>query len=222
ELSVDAFEPQPAAVSARSGRGIRLPLPLLAAVGAAVLALAGAAAWYFTPSSHTPASAPAPVATAPAKAPAAAEEPAAATAEVPVATPSTETLIVHGKVDELLEKARLAMKERRFTEPAGDNALLFYRSAVAADATNADAREARTGVAPGARARLEKALGGGPLEEPPLTLANLKSAAPKDARLVAFEKRLYAPEVSKALNDGTLERALQYVRQAQQSTAIPA
>src|SRR5262249_53753405 len=117
ELSVDAFETQPAAVSARSGRGIRLPLPLLAAVGAAVLALAGAAAWYFPRSSHTTASASAPVATAPAKAPAAAEEPAAATAETPVATPSTETLIVHGKVDELLEKARLAMKERRFTEP---------------------------------------------------------------------------------------------------------
>jgi TonB family protein len=33
---------------------------------------------------------------------------------------------------------------------------------------------------------------------------------------------LYAAEVSRALNDGNLERAAQYVRQAQQSTAIPA
>src|SRR5262249_136934 len=186
ELSVDAFEPQPAAVSARSGRGIRLPLPLLAAVGAAVLALAGAAAWYFTRSSHTTASASAPVATAPAKAPAAAEEPAAATAETPVATPSTETLIAHGKVDELLEKARLARKERRFTEPGGDNALLFYRSAVAADATNGEARDGLQRVAAVLASRFEEAMSGGHLEEASLTLGNFKSAAPNDARLVAF------------------------------------
>ena len=222
ELSVDAFTPQPAALSARSGHRTRLPLALLAAAGAAALVLAGGAAWYFTRGSHTTASAPAPVATAPAKAPAAAEEPAAATAEAPVATPSTETLIVHGKVDELLEKARLAMKERRFTEPAGDNALLFYRSAVAADATNAEARDGLQRVAAVLASRFEEAMSGGHLEEAALTLGNFKSAAPNDARLVAFEQRLYAAEVSKALNDGNLERAVQYVRQAQQSTAIPA
>ena len=47
--------------------------------------------------------------------------------------------LVNGTVDELLEKARLAMRERRYTEPNGDNALLFYRSAAKADPANGEA-----------------------------------------------------------------------------------
>jgi len=222
ELSVDAFEPQPAAVSGRSGRGSKPPLPVFVAAGVTVLALAGGAAWYFSGHGNTTAPAPAPLATTPPSAPPAAGEQAAAAAEAPVAAPSAETLIVHGKVDELLEKARLAMKERRFTEPAGDNALLFYRSAVAADPTSAEGRDGLQRVAAVLASRFEEAMTGGRLEEAAQSLANFKSAAPGDARLVAFEQRLYAAEVSKALNDGNLERAAQYVRQAQQSTAIPA
>ncbi|HEX8783005.1 MAG TPA: hypothetical protein VF764_06530, partial [Steroidobacteraceae bacterium] len=50
ELSVDTFEPQPAAVTGRSGRGskpplLRPPLLVFVAAGVTVLALAGAAAW---------------------------------------------------------------------------------------------------------------------------------------------------------------------------------
>jgi TonB family protein len=220
ELSVDAFEVQPAAASDGSGRGSQPRMVLLAAAAATVLVLAGAAAWYFTRSGHTTPSAPAAV--APASAPAVAEEPSPAMAEAPVAAPSAEILIVHGKVDELLEKARLAMKERRYTEPAGDNALLFYRSAVAADATSAEARDGLQRVAAVLASRFDEAMSGGRLEEAAQTLANFKSAAPNDARLVAFEQRLYAAEVSKALSEGNLERAAQLVRQAQQSTAIPA
>ena len=222
ELSVDTFEPQPAAMSGRSGRGSKPPLPVFVAAGVTVLALAGGAAWYFSGHGNTTAPAPAPLATTPPSAPPAAGEQAAAAAEAPVAAPSAETLIVHGKVDELLEKARLAMKERRFTEPAGDNALLFYRSAVAADPTSAEGRDGLQRVAAVLASRFEEAMTGGRLEEAAQSLANFKSAAPGDARLVAFEQRLYAAEVSKALNDGNLERAAQYVRQAQQSTAIPA
>ena len=222
ELSVDTFEPQPAAVSGRSGRGSKPPLPVFVAAGVTVLALVGGAAWYFSGHGNTTAPAPAPLATTPPSAPPAAGEQAAAAAEAPVAAPSAETLIVHGKVDELLEKARLAMKERRFTEPAGDNALLFYRSAVAADPTSAEGRDGLQRVAAVLASRFEEAMTGGRLEEAAQSLANFKSAAPGDARLVAFEQRLYAAEVSKALNDGNLERAAQYVRQAQQSTAIPA
>ena len=222
ELSVDTFEPQPAAVSGRSGRGSKPPLPVFVAAGVTVLALVGGAAWYFSGHGNTTAPAPAPLANTPPSAPPAAGEQAAAAAEAQVAAPSAETLIVHGKVDELLEKARLAMKERRFTEPAGDNALLFYRSAVAADPTSAEGRDGLQRVAAVLASRFEEAMTGGRLEEAAQSLANFKSAAPGDARLVAFEQRLYAAEVSKALNDGNLERAAQYVRQAQQSTAIPA
>ena len=222
ELSVDTFEPQPAAVSERRGRGSQPPVPVFVAAGVAVLALVGGVAWYFSGGGNTTVPPPAPLANTPASAPAAAGEHAAGAAEAPVAAPSAETLIVQGKVDELLEKARLAMKERRFTEPAGDNALLYYRSAVAADPTSAEGRDGLQRVAAVLASRFEEAMSGGRLEEAAQALANFKSAAPGDARLVAFEQRLYAAEVSKALNDGNLERAAQYVRQAQQSTAIPA
>jgi protein TonB len=222
ELSVDTFEPQPAAVSERSGRGSKPPLLVFVAAGVTVLALGGGATWYFSSGGNTTAPAPAPLANTPPGAPARAEEQAAATAETPVAAPGAETLIVRGKVDELLEKARLAMRERRFAEPAGDNALLYYRSAVAADATSAEGRDGLQRVAAVLASRFDEAMGGGRLEEAAQALANFKSAAPGDTRFVAFEQRLYAAEVSKALNDGNLERAAQFVRQAQQSTAIPA
>jgi TonB family protein len=223
ELSVEAFEPQPTVVSESSGRRISKPPPLLlAAAAATVLAVAGGATWYFAHGGRTTVSTPAPVATTPPAPPAAAEEHVDAAVEAPAPAPSAETLIVHGKVDELLEKARLAMKERRFTEPAGDNALVYYRSAVAADPASGEARDGLQRVGAVLAGRFDEAMSGGHLEEAGQTLASFKAAAPNDARLVAFEQRLYAAEVSKALNDGNLERAAQYVRQAQQSTAIPA
>jgi TonB family protein len=225
ELSVEAFEPQPTVVSESSGRrsnGRRIskPTPLLLAAAAATVLAAGGATWYFARGGHTTVSAPARVATMPPALPAATEEHADAAVEAPA--PSAETLIVHGKVDELLEKARLAMKERRFTEPAGDNALIYYRSAVAADPASGEARDGLQRVGAVLAGRFDEAMSGGHLEEAAQTLASFKSAAPNDVRLVAFEQRLYAAEVSKALTDGNLERAAQYVRQAQQSTAIPA
>ena len=228
ELSVDSFAPRPAAAGIDLGRGSRRPSPLLlGAGGAALLALAAGGLWYFghgertaAPGVSTPASAPVsePAAPAPSSA-----QPAAAAADQGAApAPTPETSIVQGKVDELLEKARLAMKERRFTEPTGDNALLYYRSAVAADASNAEARDGLQRVGAVVAGRFEEAMSGGRLDEAAQTLANFKVATPADPRVGAFEQRLYAAQVARALNDGNLERAAQYVRQAQQSTSIPA
>ena len=225
ELSVDAFEPPPPArapVSEHGGRGSRPRLLLLAAAAATVLAVACGAVWYFTRSGHAPTPAVAPVAAVPATATTPAAAPAAEESSAPAATPAADTSIVHGKVDELLEKARLAMKERRFTEPAGDNALVYYRSAHAADAASGEARDGLQRVAGVLAGRFDEAMSGGRLEEAAQTLANFKTAAAGDPRVAAFEHRLYAAEVSKAISEGNLERAAQYVRQAQQSTSIPA
>ena len=136
--------------------------------------------------------------------------------------PAADTTIVQGKVDELLEKARLAMHQRRFSEPAGDNALLYYRSAAAADAGNAEARDGLQRVAGVLAGRFDEAISGGRFDEAALTLANLKVAVPGDARLGPFEQRLFAAEVSRALADGNVDRASVLVRQAQQSGAVPA
>jgi TonB family protein len=223
ELSVGAFEssPAPASVPDEGGRGSRQRLLLLAAA-ATVLAVAGGSAWYFTRSERAPPTAPVAAVPVAAPAPAPAPAPEAQQGSAPAPTPAADTSIVHGKVDELLEKARLAMHERRFTEPPGDNALVYYRSAVAADAASGEARDGLQRVAAVLAGRFDEAMNGGRLEEAAQTLANFKAAAAGDARVVAFEQRLYAAEVSRAISDGNLERAAQYVRQAQQSTSIPA
>ena len=114
------------------------------------------------------------------------------------------------------------MHERRFTEPAGDNALLYYRSAAAADAVNGEARDGLQRVAGVLAARFEEALSGGRIDEAVLTLANFKAASSADARIASFEQRLFSAEVYKALADGNLERAATLVRQAQQSGSVAA
>jgi TonB family protein len=210
---IGALRPPPP--QAAEAAGTRLPRTglLIAAAAAAAVAVAAGAFWYFTRGQGAP----------PAAAPRAAT-PAAATsvtANAPVAA-AAETSVVQGKVDELLEKARRAMHERRFTEPAGDNALLYYRSAAAADGNSSEARDGLQRVAGVLAARFDEALGSGRFEEAALALANFKIAAPDDARLKPFELRLYSAQVAKTLTDGNIDRAAALVRQAQQSAGVPA
>jgi TonB family protein len=195
--------------------------PWMVLIGAA-LAAAGVAAgafWFFTHGNGGPA--------APAAQPAAASAPAPATTtgptnSAPAAAAPASDFLAQGKVDELLEKARLAMHERRYTEPAGDNALLYYRSAAATDAANGEARDGLQRVAGVLAARFEEALSGGRVDEAVLTLANFKAASSADARLAGFEQRLYSAEMSKALADGNFDRAAALLRQAQQSGSVAA
>ncbi|HUL18852.1 MAG TPA: energy transducer TonB [Steroidobacteraceae bacterium] len=213
--------PQPLSAPARreEDSGARSKLPLIAAVVAALAAAAGAY-WYFAGGKGGAAPAPTPkAALAPAPAAVAA---AAAPADAAAPEALADTSIVHGKVDELLEKARAAMHERRFTEPAGDNALLYYRSAAAADASNGEARDGLQRVAGVLAGRFEDALNGSRFEEAAQTLANFKAATPSDPRVPAFEQRLYAAEIARALADGNLDRAAALVRQAQASGSTPA
>lgn len=192
--------PESEPVRSRAATSGPRALPVIAgALVLAALAAAGGVFWYL----HKPAAAPAVHAAAPVKAAVA------------------DTSIVQGKVDELLEKARLAMHERRFTEPNGDNALLYYRSAAAADSSNAEARDGLQRVANALAGRFGEALSGARFEEAALTLANFRLAAPGDARSGGFEQQLYAAEIGKALADGNLDRAAAYLRQAQ-SASVPA
>lgn len=223
DLSIGAFRAEavaPQRESSGDGPDNKSKLLLIAAA-VAVVAAAGAGFWYFT-RTPSPASPPATasVRNAPAAAPAAARA-AGTPAAAPAAEPLADTSIVQGKVDELLEKARLAMHERRFTEPSGDNALLYYRSASAADASNGEARDGLQRVAGVLAGRFEEALNGGRFEEAAQTLANFKAAAPGDARVATFEQRFYAGAIAKALADSNLDRAAALVRQAQQAGTAP-
>jgi TonB family protein len=192
-------------------------LVLIGAALAATLIAAGAF-WflmYGRGGPVTPATQPAAAAAAPAAA-------TGATDNAPAPATPAASLLLEGKVDELLEKARLAMHERRYTEPAADNALLYYRSAAAADAANGEARDGLQRVAGVLAARIEEALSGGHVDEAVLTLANFKAASASDPRVAGFEQRLFSAEVSKAIADGNVDRAAALLHQAQQSGSVAA
>ena len=75
------------------------------------------------------------------------------------------------------------------------------------DAASGEARDGLQRVASVLAGRFDEALSGGRIEEAAQMLANFKAAAAGDARVATFEQRLYAAEVSRALNDGNFERA---------------
>lgn len=221
-LSIGAF--RPALVSAEAagsddgGSTDQRKLLMIGAAAAAAVALASVA-WYLH-SKASPAAPPSPLVSGTnTPAPAVADDRSAAALP---AAPAADTSILKGKVDELLEKARFAMHERRYTEPAGDNALLYFRSAAAADAGNGEARDGLQRVAGVLAGRFEEAFTAGRFDEAAVTLANFRAAAPADPRVGSFTQRLAVIQVSRAIADGNLERASALVRQAQQSGAVPA
>lgn len=212
----------PAALKVPGMSGSKVRLALIAGAVLAVAALA-AGAWFFTRGNgaapvQTPALQPQETPAAPAAVAAPAEAPEAA---LPAA-PSADLSIVHGKVDELLEKARLAIRERRYTEPAGDNALLYYRSAAAADAANGEARDGLQRVAGVLAGRFDESLNAGRLDEAAQNLANFKAAVPDDQRVAQLGARLANAQISRAVADGNLDRAAGLFKQAQQSGVLSA
>ena len=199
----------PEAHTSRGGRNFRLQIVF---GGVALLILMAGLIAYFTKDK-------APVPPAPSTATVTAED---ATAVAETALPAVETSLIKGKVDELLEKARLAMRERRYAEPSGDNALLYYRSAAATDASNAEALDGLNRIARLLGSRFEEALGAGQLDEAATALAQFKNALPEDPQVQLFQQRLTSTQVSKAIAEGNLDRAAALVRAAQQSNLLPA
>jgi TonB family protein len=221
KLSIGTFRPASASTpepeSDDGGSGNRRKFLMIGAAAAAAVALA-AGSWFFLHGKPSPAAPKAPPASVANTATSVADQAAAAQPAAPVA----DTAIIQGKVDDLLEKARLAMHERRYTEPAGDNALLYFRSAAAADANNGEARDGLQRVAGVLAGRFEEALSAARFDEAALNLANFRAAAPGDPRVDPLTQRLAVAQVGKAMADGNLDRAAALVRQAQQSGAVPA
>ena len=196
---------------------------LFALIGVAGVALVAGGGYFLLNKDKaptTPVVASTPKATAPSQAAAPTDATSADTGLE--AAPAVDTAIINGKVDELLEKARGAMRERRYLEPVGDNALLYYRSASAADPHNGEARDGLQRVASVAASRFEESMNGGKFDDASLALANLKVAAPTDARIPTYDVKLYTAQINKAFADGNTDRANGLIRQAQQSPNIPA
>lgn len=145
------------------------------AAGAALLALAGGTFWMLRPRSAGVRSAahPTPIA-----------RPA-------VATPPNDRTIVQGRLDDLLAKARTAMREHRYTDPPADDALLYYRSAAAVDPASAEARDGLRRIGAVLDRRFQNALAAGHLNQAAAALATLAAALP-DHPALAAERLQYA------------------------------
>ncbi|MGA7540148.1 MAG: energy transducer TonB [Steroidobacteraceae bacterium] len=219
-LTLDSFRPStsysPAQEPGQAEGGGR-KWELWVGLGLAVVALAAGGVWYFihgnAASAPAGSAAPGLVATHSGPAP----ESAASLAQ-----PAVDTSIVAGQVDDLLEKARRAMRDRRYTAPTGDNALVYYRSALAADATNGEAKDGLRRVGDVLISRFTTAMAGSHYGDAALALATLKLAQPADSHLAAFQLQLSTAEISKALSDGNGDRATALLRQAEASGAVPA
>ena len=190
--------------------------PLWAGLGFAVIALAAGGVWYFIHGKT--ASGPA----AQAAGTIASHATTASQTAAVLPQPAVDTSIVAGQVDDLLEKARLAMRDRRYTAPTGDNALVYYRSAVAADPTNGEAKDGLRRVGDVLISRFNDALSGTHYSDAALALATLKLVEPSDSHLGPFQLQLSSAELSKAFADGNAGRAAALLHQAEESGAVPA
>jgi TonB family protein len=217
-VTLDAFRPamsysSPQETGATEGGGRKWVL--WGALGLAAIALAAGGAWFLsrgkTGSSVTGAAAPGAITSSAA--------PTAPSAAI-LPQPAVDTSIVAGQVDDLLEKARRAMRDRRYTAPTADNALVYYRSALAADPTNGEAKDGLRRVADVLVSRFNAAVAASHYADAALALATLRLAQPSDSHLGAFQLQLSAAGISKALAEGNAERAAALLRQAEQSGAI--
>ena len=127
-----------------------------------------------------------PAATPAAGAPAPGKAPAAATA--PVAS-----------LDEVLEKARLAMDERRYIEPAKNNALEHFRTVLQLDPGNAEATEGLKRLGGLLIARARTALDERRFDNALAELEAARSIDPNDQRLVEVDARLDSMRAQTAL-----------------------
>lgn len=189
------------------------PMGLIVGAVVGVLALAGAG-WYFTKGSSSGETAAAPEAEA--GAPAAAAAPAAKGGQ-PAAS-----------LDEVLEKARLAMDERRYIEPNKNNALEYFRQVLVLEPGNAEATEGLKRLGGLLIARARTALDERRFDNALAELEAARSIDPNDQRLVEVDARLDSMRAQTALAQiqATLaaqnfDRAATLLESAQKDALLP-
>ncbi len=164
---------------------------MMIGIVAAVLAVAGGGYFFMSKGSSDTApaagttAAPADSSTA---APSAAGGPATAGDTAPAAS-----------LEEVLEKARLAMDERRYIEPARNNALEHFRTVLQLDKGNAEATEGLKRLGGLLIARARTALDERRFDNALAELEAARSIDPNDARLVEVDARLDSMRAQTAL-----------------------
>jgi len=161
---------------------------MMIGIVAAVLAAAGGAWFFMSKDSSAPAPAAADSSAAPASAPAAAGKSSSTSASAPAAS-----------LDEVLEKARLAMDERRYIEPAKNNALEHFRTVLQLEPGNAEATEGLKRLGGLLIARARTALDERRFDNALAELEAARSIDPNDQRLVEVDTKLDSMRAQTAL-----------------------
>ena len=201
--------------SGSSGGDEKSKSPLMMiGIAAAVLAVGGGA-WFFM-NKGTPAGAPA------------AADPAARTAAPSAGAAPAVAIAPVASLDEVLERARLAMDERRYIEPAKNNALDYFRQVLGLDPGNAEATEGLKRLGGLLIARARTALDERRFDNALAELEAARSIDPKDQRLVEVDAKLDSMRAQTALAQiqATLaaqnfERAAALLEAAQKDALLP-
>jgi TonB family protein len=205
--------------SGSSGGGDKSGKPMGLIIGAVVgvIALAGAG-WYFMSSSGSSESASDKASTS------AATQPGGEPASSKPAQSNSPAL----SLDEVLEKARLAMDERRYIEPAKNNALEYFRQVLQLDPANGEATEGLKRLGGLLIARARTALDERRFDNALAELEAARSIDPNDQRLVEVDARLDSMRAQTALAQiqATLaaqnfDRAQTLLESAQKDALLP-
>lgn len=125
-------------------------------------------------------------------------------------------------VEELLEGARAAFRERRFTPPDRDNALALYGAVLAQDPANGEAREGLERIGAILDERLQSALAERRFDDAATLVAQLKVIKPGDRALTGLESQVVESQIAAALENGAVDRANLLVREAASAQTLTA
>jgi TonB family protein len=129
--------------------------------------------------------------------------------------------IEQGSIEELLDKAAAAFRERRYVEPATDSASLYYRSVLAQQPANGEAREGLQRVAAIMDERLQSALAERRFDDAANAMAQLALMRPTDPGSQAAATRIVEGQIAVAVEAGRIDRASQLLQQATQARTLP-
>ena len=139
-------------------------------------------------------------------------------AEPGISLPATDAADVQtGSSEELLDRARVAMNARHYTDPEGDNALAYFRAVLAQDPDNDEAQEGLQRIGGLLDERLQSELAQRKLNDAAGTLVQLKLIRPGDPGLAQIDAKLAeaqiaaANEISRRQGDARAQQLAQLV-----------
>lgn len=193
-------------------------VPRVALVAAVCLLVAGAAAWFYLRNAGDPSAQVATEATPRSAVPGTQQTPQPA---AEVAASRLQQQLSTASKEELLDRARVAFHERRYTDPDGDNALYYYRSVLAQDPQDAEAREGLDRIGSVLDGRLRSVLAEQRMGDAERTLQQLRLIRPDDTALATTEARMVESRIGAAMARGDLAQAGALLREASASGVAP-